>query len=155
MKGNPSTKASDIYSFGMIMWTLSAGIHPWCNRSHDLKLASEICSGLRPKIIDGTPDVYVQLMTLCWHSDPSKRPTASHLYELLGSWIAAIDEPDSSELSDQFDVAEEKRLSNLEKNKFQIHPEAFYTSRFLYFPELFNMHNSIESNDRLFAKGKI
>ncbi len=122
------------------MWTLSAGIRPWCDRSHDLKLASEICSGLRPNIIDGTPEVYIQLMTQCWDSNPSKRPTASHLYELIGSWITAIcDDPNPSELSDQFDIAEEKKFSNLEENEFQqerVHPEAFYTSRL--FPKLIN-----------------
>ncbi len=143
LKGDPLTKASDIYSFGIIMWTLSAGVRPWCNRPHDLRLATEICSGLRPEIIDGTPDVYIQLMTQCWHSDPSKRPSASLLYKLIGSWVTAIcdDNPDPSELFDQFDIAEEKKFSDLERNKFhqqEIHPQAFYTSRLLYFPELTN-----------------
>ncbi|CAI2177618.1 15864_t:CDS:2 [Funneliformis geosporum] len=68
------------------MWTLSSGIRPFCNRPHDIKLAAEICFGHRPEIVDGTPNVYNQLMTQCWHSDPLKRPTASQLYELLGSW---------------------------------------------------------------------
>ncbi|CAI2184504.1 11187_t:CDS:2 [Funneliformis geosporum] len=52
LRGNPKTKVSDIFSFRIIMWTLSAGICSWCNRPHDLKLASDICSGLRPEIID-------------------------------------------------------------------------------------------------------
>ena len=60
LRGNFPTKASDIYSFGIIMWFLSAGIRPWYDRPHDSKLVSEICSGLRPKIIDGTPNVYIQ-----------------------------------------------------------------------------------------------
>ncbi|CAI2161969.1 5679_t:CDS:2 [Funneliformis geosporum] len=142
LRGNPIKKASDIFSFGIIMWTLSAGIRPWCNRPHDLKLASDICSGLRPEIIDGTPNVYTQLMTQCWDPDPSKRPTASELNELLGKWINAIcDDPHSSELSYEFDIAEENKFSNLDKNEFyqpEIHPESFYTSRHLYFPELVN-----------------
>src|ERR1043165_7943247 len=75
LKGDPLTEASDIYSFGILMWTLSAGIRPWCDRPHDFKLAIEISSGLRPEIIDGTPNVYNQLMMQCWHHDPSKRPT--------------------------------------------------------------------------------
>ncbi|CAI2164085.1 14558_t:CDS:2 [Funneliformis geosporum] len=90
LQGNPITKASDVYSFGILMWTLSAGIRPWCKRPHDLKLASEICNGLRPEIIDGTPNAYIQLMTQCLQSDPLRRPTASELNELLGSWITAI-----------------------------------------------------------------
>ncbi len=143
LKGNLPTKASDIYSFGIIMWTLSAGVRPWCNRPHDFELASEICSGLRPEIIDGTPNVYIQLMTQCWHSDPSKRPTAFQLYRLIESWVTAIcDDPNQSELSDQFDIAEEKKFSVLEGNEFhqqEIHPQAFYVSRLLHFPELTNL----------------
>ncbi|CAI2162541.1 2206_t:CDS:2 [Funneliformis geosporum] len=139
LKGGLATKASDIYSFGIIMWTLSAGIRPFCNRPHDIKLATEIYLGHRPEIIDGTPNVYIQLMSQCWHSDHLKRPTASQLYELLGNWVNTIcDEPQQSELSVQFDIAEEKRFSDLKKTIFHqdIHPNAFYTSRLLYFPEL-------------------
>ncbi|CAI2162830.1 9121_t:CDS:2 [Funneliformis geosporum] len=139
LRGNPITKASDFYSFGIVMWALSAGVRPWCNRPHDFKLASEICNGIRPDIIDGTPYDYVKLMTQCWHSDISKRPTASEIYDLLGIWITACDEPDQSELSDQFDLAEKKTFSNLEIYGFhlkRIHNEAFYTSRLLCFPEL-------------------
>ncbi|CAI2181647.1 4483_t:CDS:2 [Funneliformis geosporum] len=150
LKGNPPTKSSDIYSFGIIMWTLSAGIRPWCNRPHDIQLATEICFGLRPEIIDGTPEVYIQIMTQCWNSDPSKRPVASQLYELIGSWISAIcDDPQQTELSEQFDLAEEKKFSDLEKNKYrqEIHSQAFYTSRPLYFPEL--IHN-INTTNRKF-----
>ncbi|CAG8725184.1 6660_t:CDS:1, partial [Funneliformis caledonium] len=55
-------------------------------------------------------------------------------------WVTAIcDESVQSELSDQFDLAEEKKFSDLEKSKFRkqiIHPQAFYTSRHLYFSEL-------------------
>ena len=139
LRGNSPTKPSDIYSFGIIMWMLITGIHPFYDRSHDLKLAGEICSGLRPEIIDGIPDVYTRLMTQCWDSDPSKRPTASQLYESLESWIDVIDNPESSKLIEK---NEEKRFPNLKRNKFhqqKIHPEAFYTSRFLYFPELVDM----------------
>src|SRR6266511_2553601 len=47
LRGNLPTKYSDIYSFGIIMWMLITGIRPWCNRPNDLKLANEICFGLR------------------------------------------------------------------------------------------------------------
>jgi serine/threonine protein kinase len=53
--GNTPTKESDIYSFGMIMWMLSAGVRPYNNKSHDSQLIQEICSGLRPSVISGTP----------------------------------------------------------------------------------------------------
>jgi serine/threonine protein kinase len=158
LEGYPPTKASDIYSFGIIMWTLSAGVRPWCGRPHDLRLASEICFGLRPEIIDGTPKFYIQLMTQCWHPDPSRRPTSSELDELLGSWVISICyDQDPSELSDQFDIAEEKRYSDLKRNKFRrqkIHPQAFYTSKLLHFPELINnFRHNVEK--KFLAKGRV
>ncbi|CAI2186310.1 20010_t:CDS:2, partial [Funneliformis geosporum] len=88
LQGKPLTESVDIYSFGMIMWTLSAGVLPWCNRPHDSNLASQICSGLRPEI--RTPNVYTQLMTRCWDSDPSSRPTTSELNDELETCWAII-----------------------------------------------------------------
>jgi len=155
LKGNPPTKASDVYSFGIIMWMISSGIRPWCNRPHDLKLASEICMGLRPKILDGTPKVYIRLMKRCWHSDPLKRPTASRLYSLLGKWVSAIcDDPNPSKLSEKFNNIEKKKILDSEKRRLRqrrIHSRAFYTNRLLYFPELMNPTKAV----RLFTKGKI
>ncbi|EXX50320.1 kinase-like domain-containing protein [Rhizophagus irregularis DAOM 181602=DAOM 197198] len=62
LDGNAISKESDIYSFGMIMWMLSAGIRPYKDRPHDKQLIQEICSGLRPNVIDGTPPVFYTLI---------------------------------------------------------------------------------------------
>ncbi|GBC03663.1 hypothetical protein RclHR1_05240012 [Rhizophagus clarus] len=88
--GYTLTKESDIYSFGMIMWMLSAGIRPYCDRPHDSQLIQEICSGTRPNIVNGTPPVYARLMLQCLDANPSNRPTASKLYECLGNWISNL-----------------------------------------------------------------
>jgi serine/threonine protein kinase len=131
--GNKPTKESDIYSFGMIMWMLSAGIRPYYDKPHDKKLIQEIYSGLRPRIVDGTPPVYVKLMLQCLDSNPSSRPTASKIYDYLGSLISTIsDDPNPSYLSNQFDAAEEIKFANLEKSKFVTlshHEQAIYFSR--------------------------
>ncbi|CAI2194572.1 9365_t:CDS:1, partial [Funneliformis geosporum] len=58
----------------------------------DSQLTNEICFGLHPEI--RTPKHYTQLMTQCWSSDPSNRPTISELNEKLEIWISAIDDSD-------------------------------------------------------------
>ena len=72
-------------------------------------------------------------MLECLDANPSNRPTAFQLYECLGNWISAIcDDPDSSDLSTQFDAAEEIKFTNLEKLNFKIlpcHEKAVYYSR--------------------------
>ncbi|CAG8608179.1 6006_t:CDS:2, partial [Funneliformis caledonium] len=75
---------------------------------------SEICSGLRPSVIEGTPPIYSKLMLKCLDANLSNRPTAYQLYEGFGDWVSAIcDDPNTSELSDQFDAVDESKFANL------------------------------------------
>ncbi|RGB40776.1 kinase-like domain-containing protein [Rhizophagus diaphanus] len=130
--GKTPTKESDVYSFGMVMWMLSAGVRPYCDRHHNKQLIQEICLGLRPGVVSGTPPVFSSLMLQCLDVNPSNRPTASQLDECLGNWVAICDDPDPSDLSNQFDAAEETNFSNLKNsnfNTFASHEKAFYFSR--------------------------
>ena len=138
--GNIPTKASDVYSFGMIMWMLSAGTRPYHDKPHDRQLIQDICSGLRPSVINGTPDIYAGLMLQCLDTNPSNRPTASQLYECLGNWASAID--DLSELSVQFGAADLFKIfnpANLENLSY--HEKAIYYSRPL---DSINIESSIQ-----------
>ncbi|CAJ0764288.1 6552_t:CDS:2, partial [Entrophospora sp. SA101] len=84
------------------------------------------------KISKEAPKSYNDLMQQCWDHDPSKRPTASKLYETIGSWFTKIcNDPTPTEISIEFDKAEGIKFSKLEKYAFQrqkIHNEAIYTS---------------------------
>src|SRR6266511_3508067 len=42
LSGNPYTKESDIYSFGMIMWEHASGKKPFYDRPHDHSLMLDI-----------------------------------------------------------------------------------------------------------------
>ncbi|CAG8455885.1 1325_t:CDS:2, partial [Acaulospora colombiana] len=145
LRGEPYTQAADVYSFGIIMWTLPAGVRPFCDRAHDVKLAQSICDGLCPEVVDGTPEVYAELMSRCLDRDPTNRPNVSEICDILERWIIAIcDDPNPSSLSDQFDAAEEKKFAEFESKAFtrpEIHPQASYISQPLDFPELRTQRN--------------
>ncbi|PKK73475.1 kinase-like protein [Rhizophagus irregularis] len=64
LQGQKYTKASDIYSFGMIMRELMTGRRP--------ELIIEICDEVRPPIVTNAPEGYIELMQKCWHPDPNK-----------------------------------------------------------------------------------
>jgi serine/threonine protein kinase len=82
-QGQKYTKSSDIYSFGMIMWEFMTARRPFWDRNHDTDLIIEICDGLRPPIVIGAPEGYIELMKECWYSDPKKRPTATKIHEKI------------------------------------------------------------------------
>ncbi|CAB4409594.1 unnamed protein product [Rhizophagus irregularis] len=60
------------------MWEISSGQPPFiCKHNYDL--AIKIINGMRPKIIQGTPLEYKELMERCWDADPTKRPDITTL----------------------------------------------------------------------------
>ncbi|GBB97711.1 hypothetical protein RclHR1_30480001, partial [Rhizophagus clarus] len=92
LRCKPYTKASDIYSFSMIMWEFTSGIPPFDDRAHDHQLAYDICNSERPEIIRNTPKCYENLMKKCWDSNPSNRPTITELEHEISEWIRCINE---------------------------------------------------------------
>ena len=137
LSGGKFTYESHIYSFGISMWTLSSGVRPFSNVPHDKELALKILNGERPDVTEKSPKSYHDLMQQCWDNDPSKRPKASKLYETIGSWFTKIcNDPMPTDISREFDEAEETKFKMLEQNLFQrpkIHDDAIYISRQLDF----------------------
>ena len=50
LRGQSYTRASDVYSFGIVAYELFAGNPPYHDLAHDEFLALKICQGLRPSL---------------------------------------------------------------------------------------------------------
>ena len=141
LRGKPYTKASDIYSFSMIMWEFTSGVSPFIDKAHDLQLCLSICKGERPKIIENTPLCYANLMEKCWDEDPLKRPSASEVRSIIKKWIYPESEDINEENITEFIKANKNSIMSTtisDKPITKPHPQAYYTSRLLNFTKKLN-----------------
>ncbi|CAG8662883.1 10107_t:CDS:10, partial [Racocetra persica] len=65
------------------------------DRSHDGFLAIEIINKHRPKIVEGTPEIYQDIMKQCWDDDPLNRPGLSQLIKDYENMIKDMEEQSS------------------------------------------------------------
>jgi serine/threonine protein kinase len=87
------TKASDIYSFGMIMYTVGTGLIPFTPFEHfedNIFMNINICQGVRPIIPNDIPKSYKGLIVKCWNPDPDLRPDISEIYDTLLKWWSSV-----------------------------------------------------------------
>jgi serine/threonine protein kinase len=125
IQGLGNTKATDIYSFGIIMWEILTCERPYEDQTHDIHLAFKILDGLRPTIPEDTPDNYRNLMQKCWHKNPAER-------------IGRIkDEVIDLRNSLNLDLNLRGPVCSISKDlSSSNHPEACYTSKHLLLDEL-------------------
>jgi hypothetical protein len=129
------------------MWEFISGIPPFDNIAHDFQLCISICKGERPKIIENTPQCYIDLMKKCWDIDPSKRPISSEIKKIIDSWISniidKIDEESKNIIiefykADKILETKQTNISNTSEINNKSHPQAYHTSRLLDFTKKLN-----------------
>ncbi|CAG8557370.1 2297_t:CDS:2 [Funneliformis mosseae] len=109
-------KASDIYSYGVLMWEISSGIPPFKNFTskcdQDL-LYFNIPKGYRENTIEGTPEDYKELFEKCWNSIPEKRPNIKKVLEEFKKMGFGIDDVDNSTYEDSAPKETEISIKNI------------------------------------------
>jgi len=71
----PYNEKVDVYSFGVLIWTLARNKHPYRGMTMGEHRARVIEGGERPKLEDGWPKDFRDLLTACWHQLGRARPS--------------------------------------------------------------------------------
>ncbi|RHZ89630.1 hypothetical protein Glove_13g260 [Diversispora epigaea] len=127
------TKASDIYSFGMVMLEVLTSYPPYYNIPHNENLAMGSCEGLKPEIKCKIPQFLKEIMEKCWNFEPRNRPTAKELRSQLESYNDNDNIEIRKQVNKQVNAANKSNKNFIKYNQNEIHPEAIYTSRHLSF----------------------
>src|SRR5581483_12005925 len=107
LRGNEYTQASDIYSFGIIIYEVFNGLPPYHDMAHDEFLAVKICQGIRPKFITKVPQLLEDIAKQCVDADPLKRPTADYLNETFYQWEYEVINKNKEEKSEIYKQTKE------------------------------------------------
>lgn len=96
MMGESFNEKADVYSFGLILWFLLTTKEPY-EEFEDLDAFSRaIClQHVRPKIPEKCDPGLKDLITRCWHSNPSVRPSFSEIVQRIDIIIVDLAIEDS------------------------------------------------------------
>ncbi|GBC39501.1 kinase-like domain-containing protein [Rhizophagus irregularis DAOM 181602=DAOM 197198] len=152
LRGQNYTKASDIYSLGVVMYVVISTTLPYCDVAHDENLALKICEGLRPRFNIKLPRLILHLIKRCLDANPLNRPEPIEIITTLHGWSLGFKnyfrcEEKKTELikTELIEQIEEMNSSPLPDNSSltnTMHPEAIYKSRPFNFKNLPEPKNS-------------
>ncbi|MCD8524339.1 MAG: protein kinase [Gammaproteobacteria bacterium] len=77
------TPASDVYSFGWLLWSLYTGKMPFDGEENDALLRAIEARNLREEMPKDCPQAYADLVNACWAADPRHRPDWDEILSTL------------------------------------------------------------------------
>ncbi|CAN0441159.1 unnamed protein product [Pylaiella littoralis] len=76
-----SSYASDVYSFGIVVWEVTSRKLPWSNKTRVSELVLAVLKGIRPSFHVDTPVDIVDIAKACWCGEPKERTTFRAILE--------------------------------------------------------------------------
>lgn len=80
------TKASDLYSFGMLLWEIVTGKEPYQDKKPAEIIKHVVDRNQREALAANIPEVYRKLIDQCWQVDPKRRPALSDILRQLEAY---------------------------------------------------------------------
>jgi len=85
IQGVRYTEKVDVYSFGILLWELHTHKTPF-KSMHALQVAQKVLQGMRPVIPEKCPPELSKLLEICWHAEPSVRPSFMEIIQILNEF---------------------------------------------------------------------
>lgn len=131
---NDYSKASDVYSFSIIVYEIMTSIHPFQYISF-MQLLAKMIKGERPDIeLVPIPESYKNLITRCWSQEPKERPTFEEIVSMLrndkGFIIHGVNE---SEFQDYIQMIDDNNNKSYEEKELPIKSADFKEGKALSF----------------------
>lgn len=79
LDSHKTSYASDVYSFGMVVWEVLARDTPWATLRDREMFVRVVIKGERPAIPADAPADIADVMRACWASVPRERPSSQEL----------------------------------------------------------------------------
>ncbi|GAB4819734.1 hypothetical protein N2152v2_006780 [Parachlorella kessleri] len=90
MRGSKMSTASDIYSFGILMWEAWQGRHAFEDLPLPMLSYQVAHLQLRPPVPPACPPAYAELMQRCWDGDAQARPCAGEVLAALRRMLGTL-----------------------------------------------------------------
>ena len=89
LRGERYSKKVDCYSLGVCIWELATRRIPY-DGVQSVRIITSVINGMRPQIPSDCSAVLTKLITECWHSKPSMRPSAAAIVERLEAALQEV-----------------------------------------------------------------